>query len=1194
MKIQRLELVGFKSFMEKTTLHFEDGITAVIGPNGCGKSNIVDAIFWVMGDQSAKHLRGREMEDIIFAGTQNKPSAGMAEVSITFSTEGVVGPYAHYPEITISRRLYRSGDSEYLINKVSCRLKDILEFFMDTGIGAKAYSIIEQGQIGKIVSQKPEERRSLIEEAAGITKFKSRKREATLKMEGTEQNLLRINDIMLEIKRQIDSLERQAKKAEKYKLLKEQIREIELTAFSHDYKNALKKCESLETSFRKYNEEHEASSVNIQKEEASLEKTKLFITEKEKELGKLQEHFYAQQQKIQELENQKEIKKKEIENWKLLEEKDSKDKEHLDMKKQQFHKSEKNMLLALEELNKEENSLKNVLDQKELELKSENQKYEILAQKIESEKTELFSFVSQESQCHNRISYLEQNKKSAEEKWNRFLEEEETLNEEYQKIQHEKKNIESQMADSEHHKQTVIKNKSEIENQLKSLKENLSQAILKRDQVKEQFQSVGSRLLSLQEIERNLEGYEEGPRTLLSQNELKQTKILGTLIDHVEIDEMYEKALEVILKEKLQCIIVRDKKTALELIDYLKQKEVGQSYFIPLEGNPILTAETSSMEPLWKKIKVKHPEYEILFQMLLKNVYVVSDIKLACDAWDKAPYQFTFVTPQGEMIHSSGIILGGKPKNTLGLLSQKREIKTLESAKKELEEVLKKCDQQVLEISTHIENNEKEIQKLTKEIHEKEVSQVSFSKDFSKNEEDLERIEEEREVLQFEKEQHSLMQKELLAELNKEKNNKLLLSEKKKVKETTLEIAKLTYQKVIIDLENQKKAVQEMKLQEVSFKEKKEALNRQKEHLVQNIQALDKEIDEKIHSIQSSLECQNACKEDIQKLAASIEENIRALETLKVQLSSSRETFDQELHRSRTMEEEIKKMRSHLNQLETESHQYNLEMSQVQMTMKHIKEQVQERYMVDLEAIANRYDDKMITDEDKQRCNELKEKVARMGEVNLTAIQEFDELNQRYQTLEVQKQDLLQSLDSLKKTIEKINRITRQRFEETFEIVNKNFKRVFPVLFNGGEAQLILTDQNDLLESGVDIMAKPPGKKLQNMNLLSGGEKALTAISLIFAVFLMKPSPFCLLDEVDAPLDDANVERFNEMVQKMTTHSQFIVITHNKKTMEKADILYGITMEHPGISNIISVKLEKAIQMVDTRSKTPLRKEVSV
>jgi chromosome segregation protein len=1202
MKLAHLEMVGFKSFMNKTTIEFEDGITAVVGPNGCGKSNIVDAIFWVMGDQSPKHLRGNEMEDIIFAGSEGHPQAGMAEVHLTLSTEdgGLPAQYSQFSEITVTRRLYRSGESEYLINKTPCRLRDVLELFMDSGVGAKSYSVIEQGHIGKIVSQKPEERRTFIEEAAGIVKFKSRKHEAQLKIEATEQNLLRLNDIISEIKRQIDSLERQAKKAERYKQIKEEIREIELTTISHQYVQESRELEKIETLRKEEELKRETFLTETQKKENESERLKLKLTEMEKGYENLQQLLYQHQQKIYQLESTRELRKKEIEHWLTLQKKDEEAIQTIKAKREQIEKSLRNVVQALEEAIRQESQVKEGTGRYEKEIESEVQKSLHLRSKIDQDKEELVSIVTELTKASHRLLHLDEKKREAESRIEELSEEEKDLEAELKKFGKAKDEVEAVISKVHGDQREIQNQKAATELELKGLKENYTRLLQKKEDAKEGLQLVSSRIQSLAELKGELEEEMAGIGCF-SDEERMNFHILGTLSDVLEVDVQYEKALETVLENRLRAMLVEKPHDALKIIDHLKAKESGVSWFLPMEDASFLSSASaakpltdsmtdSNYESLLEKVRVSK-EHQPLISALLKDTYLVSDFKKALDFWYQTPGVYTFVTKEGESIGVSGFLFGGKGKGShKGILAQKREAKELLAERTRLEKLYAELSLELEASAVRIDVLSSQIESFQQKFHETEMLRTSHERDVLKNEENLERLKEEKEALADEKNDELLLKNQLSEEAAKEETKKQSLEEKKKAKGAEASVAESTCQKVAVAIETKKKAFTELQVSQASLKEKKEALERQKEHLDLNLKTILSEIDEKRQAIQLSLERQKTVSTEIQEDEELLQTLIKEHETQKEELSALKNSFDQKNLETKTLEEDLRKLRGELHKIEMSFHDQELKFSQSQMTLKHLCDQVREKYLLELNLVCDRYQQKQLGEEDQKHLAALKEKAGHMGEVNLTAIQEFEELKTRYETLETQRQDLLHSMESLKKTIEKINRISRERFEETYARVNENFKKVFPILFGGGRAELILTDPDNLLETGVDITAKPPGKKHQNINLLSGGEKALTAVSLIFAAFLMRPSPFCLLDEVDAPLDDVNVGRFNEMVRQMTKHSQFIVITHNKKTMEMADTLYGVTMETAGVSMMVSVKFDRAVKMAESRVSAPIQR----
>ena len=1188
MKLRRLELIGFKSFMNKTILNFEDGITGVVGPNGCGKSNIVDAIFWVMGDQSPKHLRGSEMEDVIFAGSDKYPAAGMAQINLTFSTEDGIVPvnFNQFSEITITRRLYRSGESEYLINKTPCRLKDILELFMDTGVGAKSYAIIEQGHIEKIVGQKAPERRVFIEEAAGITKFKSRKREAQFKIESTEQNLLRVTDILSEIKKQCDSLSRQAAKAQRYKELKEKIRDIELTVMSQEFQALTTRLVDVDTQKKQKSQHGELVEVEIQKAESLVEKLKVKLIETERMLHQAQQDLYQTQQTIQSLENQREIKSKEIENWKSLSAKDETDIRSLKVKKESVVKSQKSILEELSRLQEEKGIHLQNLQQEENILKREQVKSEMLNQKIDQQKTELMDVIAEMATSGGFLKNLEEKKEAFSEEKINLQEEIYAADKKIKDHEKKKKELEFAIGNSKIEKKNLVEDRQTQETRLTNIKSEIQEKQKMHEEIKDQCRHIESRLQTLREITQNFEGYEAGAKYLLTDAPKKDIKIQGVIAEIIETEAKYEAAIEAVLREKMQYLIVQNKMEAMNALRLLKEKKVGQAHVIPLDAFVLYTSPSLSSQPLdslFHKVRTKK-EFEPILKMFLHNVYYVENLEAAICYWEEHPGHYTLVTKVGEIIDSQGVLYGGVFDSTqqhTGFLSRKREMKELGKKFEEEKEKLQLTEQKIVELLAAQETLAAAIITHQNHIHQKEVLEVTLQKDISQIDEILEQSIHDRQEKNDALQSHAEQEKEVLGNLSKEKHRKVNLEEKKKVLEETAITFKNTEQRVRMAIEEKQGKITEIKISQTAVIEKEGALKRQNEHFDLSLKNIIQEIEEKSEAVNLATERQKTIQEEIFQSNERLSTLIQKLEETRAQSSELQVSFDQEMQRCKVLEEGIKKQRGILQKNSQEMHDLELQIAQANMTLQHLADQVRERYIVELSSIYSQYLNKELKETDKTLLISLKEKANQMGEVNLVALEEYEEFKQRFSDLEKQKEDLLKSIDSLKKTIDKINKICRERFKETFEVVNVNFKRIFPMLFGGGKAELILTDENDLLETGIEIIAKPPGKKHQNINLLSGGEKALTAVSLMFGVFLMKPSPFCVLDEVDAPLDDANVGRFNEMVRQMTSKSQFVIITHNKKTMSMADILYGVTMELPGISTMVSVKLDRAVQIAE-------------
>ena len=894
MKIRRLELVGFKSFMEKTVIHFDDGISVIVGPNGCGKSNIVDAIFWVMGDQSAKHLRGKDMEDVIFSGTDQNPASGWAEVSITFSAEdgGVPAQYADYSEITVSRRLYRTGESEYLINKTQCRLKDVSEFFMDTGVGARSYSIIEQGQIGRIVSQKPEERRTLIEEAAGITKYKSRRHEAQLKLAGTEQNILRVDDIVKEIKRQMDSLQRQAKKAEKYKEYKTQIREIELAVLSQEFEGYSSELEGMKTKLTDLKEKKMGTSTEVEKVEAMLQKMKLELMEAEKELHELQESFYQSGRRIQELESQIKLKHKENENWKSHEEKDAKDVLILKDRRDQLEKSKENVARALSELSENSSGIDLDLSSQKSHVESETQKKNILSEKVEKENEELLELLQAKTRHENEGKYLGERIEALEEENENLTSEVETLAESIQKDGTHQSHVCAQKESLQSEISRLGQDLQENEKLSEAQKKSLSEKQAQKEICTEELHIVKSRQASLEEIIQNYEGFDESVKSLLKN---QRDKVLGVLADVLEVDPGYEKAFEAVLNNKLEYVLVQDRASALSLISLLKDQKMGHVHFVPAQLALSFTSHAfreAGIHPLWQNVRVGQ-KIEKFVENLLKDVYVVESLEKAFTLWDQYPGKYTFVTPEGEGINAFGVIRGGKSakeKNTI--LSTKSQLRQLETKRKELEEQFEWVQNDVIQCEQTCLALEAQKETLQKTHHAKEVEFAGLEKDLHKVEADLSRLKDDQETLGSEIEEITAKKKHLKEKMQQEKNHKSIVDDKINALERSIETSKKTLNAVSKEIETQQALLNDLNVKKASLSEKQDALSRQLQHTQTNLKELSNEISEKEEAILLSKERQIAIDQEIKEDEKRLEETIQTSETAQAQLSIKKKEFD--------------------------------------------------------------------------------------------------------------------------------------------------------------------------------------------------------------------------------------------------------------------------------------------------------------
>jgi len=1202
LKIKRLELVGFKSFKDRTVINFDDGITGIVGPNGCGKSNIVDALVWVMGEQSAKHLRGASMEDVIFNGSENFSPLGMAEVSLTLANDG--GPFpakwAKHSELQITRRLHRSGESEYFINKEICRLKDIVDIFLDTGAGSKGFSIVEQGQIGKIITAKPEDRRTLIEEAAGITKFKIRKRESQRKLESTEQNLVRLNDIVGELRRQLDSLQRQAKRAERYKELKTRAQQLDLWISSKKYLEIKDEISSVSRSL----EEKKALEIEGQTQYAQtiseLQILKLELLEYERKVTHEQGAHFEIQSQIQKKEAAVSILQVEIDNTKRNEEmagtlksevaaRRAILKRDLDYAVQQLNSAEEEMTrLNHEALSKSEISAMAILQARENDEKITQIRRELMSvvQGLTAVETKTGSLIVQQEDLARRLSEAEAVNTELQEK-----------REEFGQIRHRAFNgLESQ-------RQMQLG----IMNDVKNFEVNLDQIrtdfVEKRSQVekfKDEHNQVVSRLYGLEALNANFEGLQEGVRKVMTWQRERYQRLhvdgsvetgFELVADVVEVPKEYETAMEAALGERLQSILSLTSQGPLNAVNLLKEEKAGRSSFISSdlvrdsvsisETSDALVTQQEGVRGLMKTlVNVPEPHQKALSH-LLDGVVVVDDLQRALGL--RTGFQnYTFVTMDGDILSANGTLTGGSSSSAeSGLLKQKREIKELNLRRDESSGKLALAVATLEKLEGQMNRVTKDLESAQKQSFEHEIQILDSKKNLERAESEFANAEE---AIRRQSREVDALKAQLEAvrqQLETAQTSALGLKTQRDELDGQAEALEKDLNAVREDLD--RLAQEATQAQVIAGRKSQEFSNvsQQKARLEQELSSTDLQLSRMEEDSSKNNESLQTHIIQLEESKSEVSKLLDQIKQFEDRLKAAREIYEVSAAKVRDLEETAGRLQSGTNSLGHEIAEHQIKVSQGDLNLKYIADQVEERYMLKLAEIAEDYasrieDQNLPTEIDiaQTELDDLRDKLKKIGEVNLTAIQEYEELSTRYEFLTKQQQDLISAMESLRKVIDRINRICNRRFRETFEAVNERFRKVFPVLFGGGEAELILVENAENPgEPGVEIMARPPGKKLQSVTLLSGGEKALTAVSLIFAIFLFKPSPFCLLDEVDAPLDDANVYRFNDLVKEMAKRSQVILVTHNKHTMEINNTLYGVTMEDPGVSKMVAVQL---------------------
>ena len=1194
MRIKKLELVGFKSFKDRTVIQFDAGITGIVGPNGCGKSNIVDALVWVMGEMSAKHLRGSNMSDVIFAGAENYAPMGMAEVSLTLENDGGPFPakYMKHSEVMITRKLHRSGESEYFVNREPARLKDIQEIFMDTGAGSKGFSIVEQGAIGRIVTSKPEERRTLIEEAAGITKFKARKRESQRKLVSTEQNLVRLQDIIGEQKRQLGSLERQAQRAERYRKLKIEAEEKEITLLANKYLASKAELDEADKLYANLREAEVGQTSDMEQWETDLEDLKTTRAELENLVQEAQSVSYESTNQVSLLENQLRDLNFEVEQAK-------RDKEMTGTVIQQYQAREK--ALSDEKLRLETalNEKREVFEATEADFLEKQEAFQSGEQRIQSLDDELTqarkqSILLTQSETHLQAKcesldekiMVEQDRLSAEQE--KKLEVQEThqnfqarYNDLYKKFESEKqmqldimKDVESFHENFEHLKVKTEERRSEVE----TLKDDLNE--------------VSSRLYGLENLRDNFEGFQEGVKSVMLWQRERQEQLgaegavsFQPVAEVVEVPQEYELAMESALGTKLQMLLSDQGDQAVEAIDYLKDKNSGRSSFVAKDwagsADSSQDASLSSEEGVVAQLSdvVRVPDsYRDQIVLFLKDVIIVDSIRTALRLRPSYPGR-SFVTREGDLLSADGVLTGGSSESAdSGVLKRQREIKELSVRREECAGKLALAQASFKKLQAQMEQVGQELELAQKRQSEKEIEVVALKKDYERAEQELAQA---KRALENQEELVSRLTvaAEDLYQSRQEMAEQLLEAQTDKA-ETEARVEALTaeYNELRESFSGLSETVTQLRVKTAEQRSEVQSLENSLRNVETNLNEVSQNLGQMTEARDKSDESLSSNSVLIETRQIELERAIEEADEAKLKLSQVKDQFEQVSAQIRELETKVSSQLRLLNEHKAKLGDSHLKLEQLRMKEEHLVEQAAEKYMKDLREVAESYrDDNLDVKALNAEVEEIKGKLGRIGEVNLSAIEEYDELKERYDFLSQQYEDLMASKEQLRKVIDRINRICSKRFKETYEQVNERFQRVFPVLFGGGEARLILIEDPDKPgDAGIDIVSRPPGKKLQNVSLLSGGEKALTAVSLIFSIFLVKPSPFCLLDEVDAPLDDANVMRFNDLVKEMAKRSQIIVVTHNKHTMKVNDKMFGVTMQEKGVSKMVSVSLEQA------------------
>jgi chromosome segregation protein len=1211
MHLQSLELFGFKSFADKTIFNFHEGVTAIVGPNGCGKSNVCDAVRWVLGEQSAKSLRGGEMADVIFNGAESRKPVGFAEVSLNF-TECAEELGVDWHEVRVTRRIYRDGNSEYFLNKTGCRLKDIHSLFADTGVGRAAYSIMEQGKIDLILSSRPEDRRSVFEEAAGITKYKTQKKEALRKLEATDANLLRIGDIIKEVKRQIGSLQRQAGKARRYQALHADLQVLD-THFSHRRLQTLEQeLDACTGEIARVSEAEQTTRNEINEGEAKLAAAR-------RELDVADEKITHARAKVQQLENEIASHRHRIE---FNEKHGAELRQWIERSQREIESAE----TKLREQNAEIESANVLVEETARLLEQRNQELEHLTEDA-SKRRDVFRGCDQKlrdvqmnlSKDELRLSAIGEDLRDLRERRDATNRDAETRRARIAAAGAGHKKLHAKVTEAraatEAERQTVEQLFARVRSQEEALRQNrsaLAEIEKKLAAIDRTFAEKESRHEVLRQLNEEGEGLAQGSQALLKS---KEFEFAGALAAQLDLSHEFVPAIEAALGRNLHALVLRDSAHAAEIVSYLNRQQLGQAALV-LErighGDRPASKDLPQNAIGWAADKVQAPApLEALVRGLLHNVALFENLGEALNAIAKNS-EIAAATLGGEYISQEGILFGGSGKvRSDSLLERKARIDAIAIELGQLKREQATVEQRRVALESQIAAVMSALEEALALHQEAQIAQTASTSKISELEREQHSAERELESLEFER---STLERQItsadaqIQQLEEQEGNL-----EAKIAGDRGEIALLEAQRdeALRQEEDASALLAELRIATATHEQKHQNLLAQRAPML----ARQTELSELMATRRSDIENYEA------RLVAQAAEDDAARNAIEQQRQecTQREAEIWKLVAERASQLEtinsdeagLRTVRDRLSELQEKRGTHSIRQTQLQLQIEHLAEHVMERYRIDLRhfepdaqahekvlhaqlkraerlesvpPLADRGDPSReeketrpasaATDEDQQKLvADLTHQLENMGPVNLEAVQEYDELEERYRFLETQNTDLTNSRRELLDVIARINSTTKELFAETFAQVRVNFREMFAELFGGGRADLQLMDENDALNCGIEIIAKPPGKQLQSISLLSGGERTMTAVALLFAIYMVRPSPFCLLDEMDAPLDESNINRFIKVLERFVSQSQFIIITHNKRTIAKADILYGVTMEERGVSKLVGMKM---------------------
>ena len=1157
MVIEKIELIGFKSFGDKTVFGLHPGITTIVGPNGCGKSNVVDAFKWVLGEQSVKSLRGGKMEEVIFAGSQTKKPRGMAEVSLY--VRGINSGDNGKENLTVvSRRLYRSGESEYMLNRKACRLKDIRNIFLDTGLEVKSYSMLEQDRVSAIVTSKADDRRFLIEEVAGVVKYKLRRNEAMSKLESSRNNMSRVTDIISEIRRQLNSLDRQAKKAERYKKLMAELKDIEIRIAKRDFSVLSEELERITTELFAAKQEDASSRAELSKIETDVESRRITQTEKEKALEAELQKLLETEREMSEIQRAVAVSRTEREHLgksiERLRAQGMENNEKRSSARERMDELAASAAALEEELVTLEASAKGQTDG----LKEAERAIKDREHNLDNRRRDSFRFTEEIGNSRNDLQKHSTTLESLEKRTGDLRKEAEELSKALAEADRKGREIQDSLKSRNSELLVYRQERDLLTREIESLREKINQLSNSTSAAREELASATSRMESLREMD----------VSEAAEDDLKGSiNITAAVAGIIEVQSEYERAIEAALREATGGFIVPAYSDIISALRVLEEKATERIAFIPMENSlPEVAARPEGALAMAYEVVRTKEGFEDVIKSLLGNVIVVSDIEQAVALRHSG---LMTVTLQGEVMTQSGAVIAGKGRGLLALKRQIRELGTeIEKKKARLESLGRETE------ASRSSLNEKltAMEDLNARTVETEKALSLLKHQAEQNTADAERLNRKQAHLKIEQEE---AQKEIseLSALKQARQQEIdrLESERTSV-EGRIEHLLIELNDLRSDFEKKRSESVDIKLKINSSKERLSSLinesqstDRLSRELADKETLLEREIANTDERIAKFMEGEKVHEESLKELA------VRA-QAVKTSISSMRDEMAGLSEEIKETERGLRNLRFKIDGSTQVISEHEVSRAEHTLRIDNIVSNIRNSYNVDLKTA----EAGEVTDDDAQAMQEMKEKIEKMGPVSLGSIEEYEELKTRYDFLSQQKEDLEKSIAELEEAISRINATTRKKLREAYDALKVKFSEVFVALFGGGKAELELTNPSNILETGIDIIAQPPGKRFQNITLLSGGEKTLTALALLFSGFLIKPTPLCILDEADAALDESNTSKFAALLKELSVEIQFVVVTHNKVTMESADYIYGVTMEEPGNSKVISMELKEA------------------